>query len=115
MRYVNNLNPVLSAYPSLLTIKEDTTFGQTFKKIRKSKMLDFVFVEKPKASQMAALISSRLLGKKFFWIQSFQNPPTPNFITKLLLNQADRILIEDKRYIYRLKKLGIPAHKLRLG
>jgi len=115
VRYVKNLKPVLTACPNLLTIKASTTFGQTYKKIKKTKLLDFIYVEKPKATQMVAIVINRLLGKKFFWIQSFENPPTPSFITKLLLNQADRIIVEDKKYLHRLKKLGIPSRKLRLG
>ena len=112
---VKNLKPVLISCPHLLTIKARTTFAQTFQKIKKTKNPDFVFVEKPDLTQMLATVLVRLTGKRFFWIQGFENPPTPNFATRLLLSQADRILVRDKKYSLKLKKLGVDSSRIRFG
>ena len=98
---------------NLITIKGLTTFGQTFKKIKNSKKVDFVHVTKPVVSQMAAVISLRLLGRKFFWIQGFENPPTATFLTRLLLTQADRIIVTTKVDLNKLKSFGVEKSKIR--
>lgn len=99
--------------PHLITIKEQTTFAQTAIKISKSS-LDVVWVAKPKASQMAAVLLARLSGRKFFWIQSFSNPPHPSFFAKLLLAQADRIIVKNVENRHKLKDFGIERTKIRL-
>lgn len=63
---------------------------------------------------MTAVLLKRLLGKKFIWIQGFANPPKPNFISQLLLSQADRILVKSKKEAAKLKDLGIKFEKIRL-
>ncbi|MEX2027994.1 MAG: hypothetical protein WD988_00660 [Candidatus Curtissbacteria bacterium] len=115
MSYVKTEKLLLAAHPKILTIKEHTSFGQTYKKINSKKMLDFVWVQKPKPAQMAAVMAARLSGKKFFWIQGFENPPVPRFITKLLLIQADRIIVNSNHNKYKLQKLGIIGPKVRMG
>jgi hypothetical protein len=113
--YVKNQKLLLAARPRILKIKEHTSFGQTFKKIKNRKRFDFIWVQKPKPGQMAAVLLSRLSGKKFFWIQGFENPPVPKFVTRLLLNQSDRIIISLDKYRYKLRRLGISGPKIRLG
>jgi len=113
--YVKNQKLLLTAHPYILTIKEHTSFGQTFIRIKQSKRLDFLWVQRPEPQQMAAVLLSRLSGKKFFWIQGFQNPPVPKYMTRFLLSQADRILVSSTHYRYKLWKLGISGPKVRLG
>ena len=110
---VKNLNQLLSSH-NLLIIKERTSFNKIFAKINKYPKRDFVYVEKPKVSQMAAVLLLRLLGKKFFWIQRFENPPTPNFLCQLLLNQSDEILISYPKEASKLKNFGIDKPRIRV-
>lgn len=115
MPYVKNQKLLLAAYPKILTIKEHTSFGQTYKKIKNRKRFDFIWVQKPQSRQMAAVLLTRLCGKKFFWIQGFENPPAPKFLSRLLLNQSDRIIVNSSHYRYKLWKLGISGPKVRMG
>ncbi|MDO8487074.1 MAG: hypothetical protein Q7S45_02175 [Candidatus Curtissbacteria bacterium] len=115
MSYVKNFKPILVSHPRILTIKEHTSFGQTFKKIKNRKRFDFIWIQKPKPQQMAAVLLSRLSGKKFFWIQGFENPPVPKFVTRLLLQQSDRIIVSSTHNRYKLWKLGIGGPKIRMG
>gem|GEM_PF-2573952 len=115
MPYVKTLKSILAAHPKVLTIKEHTSFGQTLKRIKNRKRFDFIWVQKPKPEQMAAVLLSRLSGKKFFWIQGFENPPVPKFVTRLLMQQSDRIIVASTHYRYKLWRLGIKGPKVRLG
>ena len=98
----------------LLQIKEHTTFAQTFRLIKKDKQLDVIWVKKPKASQMSAVLLHKLSGRKFQWIQNFENPPVPNFLARLLLNQSDEILVSSRRMATKLKSLGVEKPKIKL-
>ena len=111
---VKNLNKILSLNPHLLKIAPRSSFGQIIRKIRKSKRLEFVFVKKPNTLQMLAVILVRIFGKKFFWIQNFENPPFPNFFVKLLLPEADLILAQDRKQANKLKSLGIKKSKIKI-
>ena len=99
--------------PHLLIIKEHTGFTKTLNKLDKSKH-DFVLVQKPKARQMSAVLLARLWGKKFYWLQSFSNPPVPSLYAKLLLAQADRIIVENRKDMFKLLKFGVNKHKIRI-
>ncbi|MEK7581517.1 MAG: hypothetical protein AAB512_04490 [Patescibacteria group bacterium] len=99
---------------SVLTISANTPFKKILKKIKRNKKADVVLVEKPKASQMAAVLFSRLMGKKFIWAQNFSNPPIPGFYTKLLLNQSDTIFVSSKKMAARLHSFGIDKPKIRI-
>lgn len=103
----------MSSYSNLLVIRANTKFGRTLKKIKKSKK-EFVFVEKPKLHQMLAVILARLLGQKFLWIQNFENPPVPNFLTRLLLNQSDEIIVSSRKEAAKLKSFGIDKPRKRV-
>lgn len=107
------LKASLKLHSNLLKIKDDTTLAQTLKQIR-VKTPDYIILEKPNASQMTAVLISRLAGKNFVWIQGFGNPPTPNILTKLLLTQADRIVAKNKKDIRKLIDLGIKKSKIKL-
>lgn len=113
MPYVKNFKPVLATHPNLLKIKERTSFGQTFRKIKKTKNADFVLIEKAKSRQMLAALILKVAGRKFFWVQNFSNPPIPNLITKLLVAQADSIIVNHKKDYYKLKSFGINSTKIR--
>lgn len=76
--------------------------------------MDFVWVEKAQAKQMAAVMAAKLLGKKFLWVQSFSNPPVPNFFARLLLNQADTILVSSRKIAAKLHSLGVDKPKIRV-
>ncbi|HSX19192.1 MAG TPA: hypothetical protein VLE91_03595 [Candidatus Saccharimonadales bacterium] len=76
--------------------------------------MDFVYVEKPQNTQMAAVLTSRLLGRKFIWIQGFSNPPIPNLVEKFLLTQADKLIVSDIKNANKLKRLGISRSKIQL-
>ena len=110
---VKFLNSIFTSKNSLLIIKANTTFKKTFKKIRKSRK-EFLLVEKPKPIQMLAVLIIRLLGQKFLWIQNFENPPTPSFFTRLLLNQADEIFVSSRKEAAKLKTLGIEKPRKRI-
>ena len=112
MPYVTNQKLFLAARPKILTIKEHTSFGQTFKKIRKSSNADFIVMEKPQNPQMLAALILKIAGRKFFWVQNFSNPPVPNLFTKILISQADRILVKDKKNFFKLKSYGINTTKI---
>lgn len=105
--------PVKNQSTHLLTIKEHYSFTKTLKKIHDTKY-DFVLITKPRPSQMSAILLNRLMGKKFYWLQSFQNPPIPNMFTKLLLSQADRIIVKDRKDMFKLYKFGIKKNKVRI-
>lgn len=113
MPYVKNFKPALTADSHILAIKEHTSFGQVITKIKKVKNTDFVLIEKPKISQMAAALILKMAGKKFLWLQNFSNPPVPNVFVKLLLSQADSIIVREKKDFYKLKSYGIKSAKIR--
>src|SRR5438093_583971 len=106
MSNVRLLNQILNSKSTLLTIKAQTSFNKTIKKL-KERSFDFIIVEKPEALQMTAILIMRLIGHKFFWIQNFENPPIPTLITKILLNQADRIVVENRANYIKVVKFGI--------
>ena len=110
---VKFLNSIFASYKNLLIIKANTTFGKTFKKIRKSRK-EFLLVEKPNPIQMLAVLMLRLSGQKFLWIQNFENPPTPSFFSRLLLNQADEIFVSSRKEAAKLKTLGIEKPRRRI-
>jgi len=110
---VKSLNSILTYKNNLLIITAKATFKKTFQKIKKSPK-EFVWVEKPIVSQMAAALLIRLIGKKFLWIQNFENPPVPNFFARLLLNQADEIMVDSRRMAAKLKSLGVEKPKIKL-
>lgn len=112
--YVRILNQIQLTKPHLLTIGVKTTFGKTFSKIQKSKNIDFILVQKAQVNQMTAVLISSLLGRRFFWIQNFTNPPQPNFLVRLLLSQADRIIVESSKEATKLKSLGINKDKVKI-
>lgn len=111
--YVKNFKPILAAHSNILTIKEHTSFGQTYQKIKRSKNADFVLLEKPESKQMLAALLLKIAGRKFFWLQNFSNPPIPSLITKLLVAQADSIMVNDKKDYYKLKSFGINSTKIK--
>ncbi|OGE04759.1 hypothetical protein A3F45_00475 [Candidatus Curtissbacteria bacterium RIFCSPHIGHO2_12_FULL_41_17] len=114
MSYVKYLKKLQLIHPHLLTIRTRSSFGKTFKKILKSKNTQFIFLEKPKLEQMAAVLLLKILGKKFFWIQMFDNPPIPNLVTKLLISQADKITVSSRKLANRLIKFGIDKSKIKI-
>lgn len=114
MTYVKILTSILNSPRNLLIIKGKATFDKTFTKIAKSKNSEFVWVKKPQAVQMAAVILARISGKKFLWIQSFSNPPEPSFICRLLLNQADEIIVSGSALARKLRRFGIDKPKIRI-
>lgn len=113
MTNVKFINSILSSKNNLLIIRANSNFKKTFKRIKKSNK-EFLFVEKPKANQMFAILLSRLLGQKFLWIQNFGNPPIPNFLTRLLLNQSDEIFVSSRKEAAKLKALGIDKPRKRV-
>ena len=62
---------------------------------------------------MGEVLTAKLMGKKFLWIQGFANPPKPNFLSRLLLSQADRIVVKSKNIADQLPALGINKTKIR--
>ena len=112
--YVKTPKLIKSLRPYLLTIKVKTSFSKTLSKITSSKRKDFVWVRQTKIEQMMAVLLVRLLGKKFFWIQNFTNPPSPNFFTRLLLTQADRIIVGSRKIANKLILLGIDKSKIKV-
>jgi len=96
------------------TIPPRSSFGQTFKKIVTSKNIGFVWLNRPKINQMTAVLLLKILGRKFFWVQKYKNPPVPNFFARLLISQADRIIVKDKKERDQLKSLGIEKSKIKI-
>ena len=64
---------------------------------------------------MTAVLLLKILGRKFFWVQNYKNPPVPNFFARLLISQADRILVKDKKEAGQLKSLGIEKSKIKIS
>ena len=97
------------------TIPLRSSFGQTFKKIISSKNIGFVWLTKPKINQMTAVLLLKILGRKFFWVQNFSNPPVPNFFARLLISQADRIMVKSNKEAGQLQSFGISRSKIKIG
>lgn len=114
VNYESLRKSLLNPQKNLLVIKANYPFKKTFKKITKAKKIDFVFVEKANINQMFALLISRISGKKFIWIQAFSNPPTPNILARILLNQTDTILLSSKKLAGKLRGLGVDKPKIRI-
>lgn len=114
MSYVKLHKPLRKLRPNLLQIKEHTSFKQTFIAIKSDKQIDNIWVKKPKPVQMSAVLAQKLLGRKFFWIQGFENPPIPTLWTKLLVAQADRIVVTSRRDFNKLKRFGVKVNKIRI-
>ncbi len=110
---VKNFKPILSS-KNMLSIGANTSFKKILKKIKHNKKADVVWVQKPNPIQMSATLIARLAGKKFLWIQSFSNPPTPGLFTKLLLNQSDTLLVATKKMAAKLHHLGIDKPKIKI-
>jgi len=108
------LASILTSNNNLLRITANTTFKKTFQKIKKSHK-EFVWVLKPDFAQMMAVMLCRLTSEKFLWIQNFENPPVPNFVVRLLLNQADEILVSSRAEARKLHKFGVEKPKIRVG
>lgn len=107
------LNSIISSKSNLLVIRANSNFKKTFKRIRKSQN-ELILVEKPRARQMFAVLVNRLLGKKFLWIQNFENPPVPGFLARLLLNQSDEIFVSSRKEAAKLKGLGVDKPRKRV-
>jgi hypothetical protein len=110
---VKNFIPVLSS-KNMLSIGPNASFGKTLKKINHNKKADVVWVQKPNPSQMSAILTARLAGKKFLWIQSFSNPPIPGLFTKLLLNQSDILMVTSKKMAAKVRGFGVNKPKIRI-
>ena len=113
MAYVKKSKRVNTLKVKVLNISVRSSFGKTFKKIMSSENISFVWLAKPKTNQMAAVLLWRIFGRKFFWVQNFSNPPAPNFISRLLISQADRIMAKDKKEANQLKSFGIEKSKIK--
>lgn len=113
MKEVKSLNSILTYKNNLLKITAKATFKKTYDKIKKSKK-EIIMLQKPDPAHMTAALLTRLLGKKFLWIQNFENPPIPNFLARLLLNQSDEILVSSRRAAAKLKSLGVEKPKIKL-
>ena len=114
MAYVKKSKRVSTLKVKVLNISARSSFGQTFKKITASKNISFVWLAKPRINQMTAVLLLKILGKKFFWVQNFSNPPVPNFFARLLISQADRIMVKDKKEKDQLKSFGIEKSKIKI-
>ena len=114
MAYVKKSKRVSTLKFKVSTISPRSSFGQTFKKIITSKNIGFVWLNKPKINQMTAVLLLKILGRKFFWVQNYKNPPAPNFLARLLISQADRILVKDKKEKAQLESLGIEKSKIKI-
>lgn len=114
MSNVIKSNHFKSLRPNLLTIRQSTPFGQIIKKLHKGKKVEFVWVEKPKPKQMSAILFSRLIGKKFVWIQEFENPPIANFLTRFMLTQCDQIMVKSRKDAIKLKTFGVKSGRVHL-
>lgn len=114
MKNVKLLNSILNPN-NTLTLGASTSFKKILERLNKSKHFEAVWVKKPNASQMAAVILIRLTGKKFMWIQGFSNPPVPSFFTRLMLNQADIIVVSSAKNIRKLKNFGVDKPKIKIN
>ena len=114
MSNVKTLNNLLNFSQNLLIIKERSSFKKIFHKVKHTKKREFVYMAKPVPSQMAALILARLSGRNFYWIQGFSNPPKPGFFARILINQADVVLVKSKRVAANLRGLGIEKPNMRV-
>lgn len=114
---MNNVkkSTLLFSSKNILRIGRNTSFKKILKKISKNKKADVVLVDVADPIQMSAVVTSQLLGKKFLWAQSFENPPVPGFFTKLLLNQAGIILVKNKKMASKLHNFGIDKPKIRIN
>jgi len=112
--YVNIPKLIKTLHPNLVTIKGNISLSKILSKIKKTKNIDYVWVQKPKINQMSAVLMSRILGKKFFWIQNFDNPPVPNFLSRLLISQADNIIVAGKREFAKIKNMGVDKSKIKI-
>ena len=112
MKNVKLLNSILNPN-NTLTLGASTPFKKILDRLNKSKNVEAVWVKKPNAAQMAAVIMVRLTGKKFMWIQGFSNPPVPSFITRLMLNQADIIVVTKRENIKKLKSFGVDKPRIK--
>ena len=99
---------------NVLRIGRNTSFKKILKKINHNKKADAVWLELTNPIQMSAVLISQLMGKKFLWIQNFENPPIPGFITKLLLNQTDIIYVNNKKLAAKLHNYGVDKPKIRI-
>lgn len=113
MENVKKTTLILSS-KNVLRIGRNTSFKKILKKIFKNKKADAVWLERANSSQMLAVMTSQLIGKKFLWIQSFENPPIPSFLTKLLLNQTDIIYVKNKKLASKLHNFGVDKPKIRI-
>jgi len=104
--------PSFKLQPNLLNIRVNSSFIKTYKKIKNKKGMDFVIVEKPKSQQMLAVVLARLMGKKFVWIQRFENPPVADFLEKLLIAQADKVVISSKKEFNKLQEIGVKKNRI---
>ena len=114
MSNVKTQQPPLELRPNLLQIKEHTTFGQTYNLIRHEKQLDIVWVKKPDPQQMSAVLLHKLTGRKFHWVQNFENPPIAGTWSQILISQADRIIVTTRRDYNKLRRYGIRISKIRI-
>lgn len=73
---------------------------------------DYVVIQKPILVQMAAAFLARLLGKNFYWIQNYHNPPTLNFISLMFISRADKIIVNSRRNFHKLTSWGITKSKI---
>lgn len=110
---VKNSSSLFSS-KNLLNIRASVPFSKIIKKINHNKKADVILVERAKPSQMTGVLLARLLGKKFIWVQSFSNPPVPSFYTKMILNQADIILVTSKKMAAKLHSFGVDKPKIRI-
>ena len=109
------LNQISAFRPRILKIREQTSFGQTAKKIRNTKNIDYLLIERANIAQMTTALLFRLFNSKFIWIQGFTNPPAPNFLARLLLSQADHILVNSYYLAKKLQALGIDKSKITIS
>lgn len=105
---------LLLSSKNVLHIGRKYSFKKIFKKIHRSKDVDVVWLEYSHPAQMSAVLITQLMGKKFLWIQNFENPPIPGFFTKLLLNQVDIIYVNNKKLAAKLHNFGIDKPKIRI-
>jgi len=112
--YVKKSKRVSTLKFKVSTIPPRSSFGRTFKKITASKNISFVWLAKPKINQMTAVLLLKISGRKFFWVQNYKNPPVPNFFARLLISQADRIMVKDKKEKDQLKSFGIEKSKIKI-
>lgn len=113
MTDVKIINSILKSQ-NILHIGEKVPFTKIIKKVYKRKQLDIVLLEKAKPNQMSAVLFTKLMGKKFLWIQNFANPPVPGFYTKLLLNQTDTILAKSRKAAAKLHSFGVDKPKIKI-